>query len=193
MFYNSSVRYGLKLMGALLLPTMLAGCGEVLDIRTILSVADVTTGWLDVGLDSNGRNKLVPTVSFRLENTSNDDVRTLQVHGVFRRCLLAVEGQPLPASDVSPADPEAGTCAGEDQTWGNFYLRAIGREGLEPGSISEPFTAKSPLGYTGEEARLDMLRNRFFVDAKVELFVRHGAEQWVRLGELPIERQLLAQ
>ena len=193
MFYNSTVPYGPKVMGAFLLSVMLTGCGEVRDIRSILNVADVTTGWLDVGENDNGRNKLVPTVSFRLENTSNDEVRTLQVNGVFRRCLLAVEGQPPPVSEVSPADSMAGTCAGEDQTWGSFYLRAIGREGLEPGSISEPFTARSPLGYTGEEARPDMLRNRFFVDAKVELFVRHGAEQWARLGELPIERQLLTQ
>lgn len=193
MIYNSCVRHTIPAVLVALLAVAALGCGRAPDVASILSIEDVTTGWLDVGVDDLGRNKLVPTVSFRLENTSNDRVRTLQLNGVFRRCLVTVEGQPPPESQVSPADADWGTCPGEDQTWGNFYLRAIGREGLPPGSLSEPFTAKSPLGYTGEEPRLEMLQNRFFVDAKVELFVRHRAEQWARLGELPIERQLLTQ
>ena len=171
-----------------------AGCGgPSLDPSTTLAVTDVTTGWLDVGFDELGRNKLVPTISFRLENVSQGRIRTLQLSGVFRRCLPVYEGQPMPVSDVSPPDSDMGTCAGESQEWGNAFVRAVGREGLEPGMGTEQFTMQSGLGYTGEQPRLDMLQHGDFVDAKVELFIKHRADRWVMLNEYQIERQLLTQ
>ena len=173
---------------------VLAGCsGSQVDVDEALSVEEVTTGWLDAGIDDFGRNKLVPTISFRLANNSDESVRTLQLNGVFRRCVVAYPGQPEPVSEVSPADLTAGTCPGEMQEWGSSYLRAVGREGLEPGAATEPFTMESGLGYTGEQSRLDMLQHREFVDVKVEVFVKRQAEQWVKLGEHSIERQLLTQ
>ena len=173
---------------------LLAGCsGPQVAINDALLVEDVTTGWLDAGIDDSGRNKLVPTISFRLANNSDESVRTLQLNGVFRRCVVADPGQPEPVSEVSPADPTAGTCPGEMQAWGSSYLQAVGREGLEPGAATEPFTMESRLGYTGEQSRLDILQHREFVDVKVEVFVKRQAEQWVKLGEHSIGRQLLTQ
>ncbi len=170
-----------------------AGCGSPpLHMPGTLAVTDVTTGWLDVGLDDLGRSKLVPTISFRLRNISDSHVRTLQLNGVFRRCQVGQAGEP-PVSEVSPADAEAGTCAGEVQEWGNAYVRAVGREGLDPGALAGPFTMESGLGYTGEQPRVEMLQHRDFVDVKVELFIKHRADPWVRLGEHPIDRQLLTQ
>ena len=171
-----------------------AGCGGApLDVPTTLSITEVTTGWLDVGFDELGRNKLVPTISFRLENISQEQVRTLQLSGVFRRCLPMSAGQPPPVSEVSPPNPDIGTCAAEPQEWGNAFIRAVGREGLESGDSTRQFTMESALGYTGEQARLEMLRHRDFVDAKVEIFVKHRADEWAPLGEFPIQRQLLTQ
>ena len=169
------------------------GGGASLDVPASLEVTDVTTGWLDIGLDELGRNKLVPTISFRVANISQAQIRTLQLNGVFRRCLPVYAGQPTPISDVSPPNLETGTCAGEIQEWGNAYIRGVGREGLEPGMATEQFTMESGLGYTGEQARLEMLQHRDFVDAKVELFVKHRADPWTRLNEFPIDRQLLTQ
>ena len=180
------------ILGVLAL-VLAAGCGgPALDMSATLDVIDVTTGWLDVGLDDLGRSKLVPTISFRLRNISGTHVRTLQLNGVFRRCEVAQAGQP-PVSEVSPADPAAGTCAGEIQEWGNAYVRAVGREGLDPGALAGPFTMESGLGYTGEQPRVEMLQHRDFVDVKVELFIKHRADPWLRLGEHPIDRQLLTQ
>ena len=183
-----------SLTGIVAAVVVLAGCsGSQVAIDQALSVEDITTGWLDVGIDDFGRNKLVPTISFRLANQSNESVRTLQLNGVFRRCVVEYAGQPEPVSEVSPADSTAGTCAGEMQEWGSSYLRAVGREGLEPGAATEPFTMESGLGYTGEQARLDMLQHRQFVDVKVEVFVKRQSDRWVKLGEHPIDRQLLTQ
>ena len=36
-----------------------------------------------------------------------------------------------------------------------------------------------------------MLKNSQFVDAKVDLFVKYGSTQWVKIGEYPIARQLI--
>ena len=183
-----------RLIGVMLGALLAGACGgPALDVETALAVTDVTTGWLDVGFDPLGRNKLVPTISFGLENVSDDRVRTLQLNGVFRRCLPVYQGQELPVSEVSPADPAAGTCAGEDAEWGNAFVRAVGREGVQPGTRAGPFTMESGLGYTGEQARREMLGHRDFVDAKVELFVKHRADQWAKMGEFQIDRRLLTQ
>ena len=168
------------------------GCAP-LDVQASLDVTTITTGWLDVGFDDLGRNKLVPTISFRLQNVSDGRMRTLQLNGVFRRCLEDLPGQEVAEPEVSPADPEAGTCAGEVREWGSALLRAVGREGVEPGDSVGPFTMESHLGYTGQQPRDEMLRHSDFVDVKVELFVKHRAEQWAKLGEFPIDRQLLTQ
>ena len=38
-----------------------------------------------------------------------------------------------------------------------------------------------------------MLQNREFVDAKVDVFGKHGSRTWVKMGEFTIERQLLTE
>lgn len=183
------------LVGAVLSVAVAAtACGPPLDPRAALDVTDVTTGWLHVGLDALGRNKLVPAISFRVANASEDHLGMLQLNGVFRRCLVLYEGQPPPEAPVSPADADAGTCLAEDQEWGGASLiRAAGREGLDAGQGTGPFTMESSLGYTGEQSLSEMLQHRDFVDVKIELFVKHRAEQWAKLGEYPIARQLLTQ
>ena len=127
--------------------------------------SDPITGWLDVGLDDDGRNKLVPTISFRLANVSSEQMRTLQLNSVFRRCVVSDES---PRIRIPP--PPGYICAGEAQEWGNAYIRVVGQEGLEPGASTRQFTLQSDLGYTGEQPR-QMLQHRQFVDSKAELFV----------------------
>lgn len=183
-----------QVLPAAALAAVLAGSAcAPLDVRAALRVTDVTTGWLDVGFDDLGRNKLVPTISFQIENVSEQRLRTLQLNGVFRRCRILYAGQPAPEAPVSPADEEAGTCLGEDQEWGSALVRAVGRDGVVPGGGLGPFTMESSLGYTGEQALAEMLGHRDFVDVKIELFVKHRAEQWAKLGEYRIDRQLLTQ
>jgi len=182
------------MFGLVLLLLLGASCtGPGVNIGQALDVTNVTTGWVALGFDEFGRNKLVPTISFQLENVSDGAVSVLQLNSVFRRCLVAYGEQPAPVSDVSPADPATGSCHGETQEWGNAFVRALGREGLKSGAAAGPFTLQSGLGYTGEQARIDMLQHRDFVDAKVELFIKHRAEQWVKLKEYPIDRKLLTQ
>lgn len=142
-----------------------AGCTPSVDLRQGLELVDVRTGWYDAGI-IDGKNKLVPSVSFRLRNTSSEALPTLQVNALFRRVT-------------------------ETDEWGSAYLKVSGSEGLPAGATSDLIVAHSQLGYTGTEPRLEMLKNAYFVDATVEIFAKYGSQQWTPLAQHPVTRELL--
>ena len=155
------------LAGQLILFTMLsAACGgPTVDLTKALEIADASTGWYDVG-PVNGQNKLVPSIAFKLKNVSDQPLVALQINAVFRR--------------------------GDDKDeWGTVWVPVTKSDGLQPGATSQPITVNMKLGYTGTEPRAQMLQNSQFVDAKVDLFAKYAAQQWVRIGERPIERRLI--
>ncbi len=82
---------------------------------------------------------------------------------------------------------------GEQEAWGDHFVRAIDSSGLAPGTSGDALVLRSPRGYTGSEPRLQMLQNKEFVDAKVEIFGKHGSRTWVKMGEYQIDRQLLTE
>jgi len=153
----------------LLLPLAVAGCSRNIEVEKALKVTDVHTGWYDAGLQADGKNKLVPSVSLKLQNVWPEPVASVQINAIFRRL----------------DEPEV--------TWGEHFVRAIGRDGLSPGATGNPLVLRSNLGYTGIQPRMQMLQNKEFVDAKVEIFGKHGSRTWVKIGEYQIDRQLLTQ
>ena len=50
---------------------------------------------------------------------------------------------------------------------------------------------RSTLGYTGDQPRMQMLQNKEFVDAKVEIYLKQGSKVLAKLAEYPIQRQLI--
>jgi hypothetical protein len=141
-----------------------SGC-RAREVEKDLRLTAVETGWYDVGI-VDGQNKIVPTVTFRIQNVSQEPIDDVQINAVFRRL-------------------------DEAEAWGDRLVRGIGDEGLEPGATGEPLVVRSERGYTGMESRLQMLKNSQFVDAKVELFGKHGSRTWVKMGEYPIDRELI--
>jgi len=150
---------------ALTAASLTAACGDRVDVKTGLQVTDVVTGWYDAGI-VGGKNKLVPAVSLRVKNVANARIRFVQLNSVFR-------------------------VVGDQEELGSMFVKGIGGDGLAPGASTEPFVFRSALGYTGEQPRHELLEHRQFRDAKVEVFAKHGSEQWVKLGEYPVARQLL--
>jgi hypothetical protein len=144
-----------------------AGCGPFVDLTKGLQVIEVSTGWHDDGV-VNGKNKLVPSVAFRLKNVSDQPLNVLQVNAVFRR-------------------------VNDPNEWGAMFLAVPQSGPLQPGATTPLLTIKSRLGYTGEDPRADMLKNSQFVDAKVEIYAKYASTQWARVAEYPIERHLNAQ
>lgn len=127
----------------------------------------MTTGWYDAGIVEGNKNKLVPTITVRLKNAGSEDIGgSLQLNAVFRR-------------------------VGEAEEWGSTLRRAVGSEGLGAGAETPPIVLRSDLGYTGTEPRSELMKNRLFVDARVQLFAKTGSAQWARIGEYRIERRLL--
>jgi hypothetical protein len=140
--------------------------GPKVDLKTAVQVTDLSTGWLDQGI-VNGQNKIVPSASFKFKNVSNQPIPILQGNIIFRR-------------------------VGEDDELGNGFLRVSGTEGLSPGASSQELTVSAQHGYTSTEPRQQMLANRLFVDARVQVFAKYGSTQWTLISEYPIERKLIA-
>jgi hypothetical protein len=143
------------------------GCAPPVDLTRNLQVLDVSTGWFDAGI-VNGQNKLVPMISFKLKNLSSQSLPVLQANVLFHRV----------------SDPNV--------EWGAGFLSVTGSEGLGAGAATSPLTVKSNLGYTGsDQTRQEMLQNKAFVDATVQVFAKYGSIQWVKMGEYPIARRLV--
>jgi len=141
-----------------------AACGPRVDLAKALAPESVVTGWVDGGT-VGGNNKIVPAVTFRLKNVSNETLGSVQVNAVFRRVNDAGE-------------------------WCAAYLPNVAST-MPPCAQTDPRQAAGPQGYTGTDDRRDMLRNSHFVDAKAELFIKSGSSNWTRIGEYPVARQLL--
>lgn len=156
-------RLTLCLVAALLL----AACGSR-DVEKDLRVVDVDTGWYDAGIVEGQKNKLVPSISLKLQNVSEEAISGVQLNAVFR-------------------------LVGEQEAWGDHFVQAIGDEALPAGATGRPLVLRSTLGYTGTQPRLQMLQNREFVDAKVEIYGKHRSRNWAKLGEYEVTRQLLTE
>ena len=107
-------------------------CSSV-DVTKALALTDVKTGWYDAGVLEDGKNKLVPSISFKLTVQGDQPISTVQVNAIFRR-------------------------ANEPEAWGEHFIKAIGTTPLAPGQSTGFIVARSYLGYTGEQPRQVMLK-----------------------------------
>jgi hypothetical protein len=142
------------------------GCGpSAIDVASVIKVDNLTTGWFDVGV-TNGMNKLVPSASFTVSNSSKSALGALQVFSVFR-------------------------FKGESQELGSSLIVLHNQDALGPSATSKPITVRGTWGFSGLQPRAQMLMHRDFKDARVEIFAKYGAGQFVKLTEQPVKRQLL--
>jgi hypothetical protein len=143
----------------------LAGCAAQVKPIEVLEPVEVTTGWFDAGIE-NGKNKIVPSVQLKLRNKSQAPIDGVQIEAIFRRVT-------------------------EQEMWGEHYGWAVRNQPLAPGATTDQLVMRSLLGYTGEQPRMQILQHSAFIDAKVEVYLKKGSQTWAKLGEFPIERQLL--
>ena len=156
-----------RLTACVVLLLLVTGC-RAREVEKDLAITDVHTGWYDAGI-VNGQNKLVPSITLKLKNVSPEQIARVQINAVFRRL------------------------DGENKEWATHFVRGIGPDGLAPGAKGDELVLRSDRGYTGSEPRLQMLQNKAFIDAKVEVFGKHGSRTWVKMGEFQIDRQLLTE
>jgi hypothetical protein len=167
--YNRSMspRRSLAALLPVALATVLLASCDSRDVEKVLKVTDVHTGWYDAGI-VDGENKIVPSVSFHLQNVTSDSIDRVQVNAVFRQ-------------------------VGEDLAWGDRLIRGVGSDGLAGGATGGMLVVRGPRGFTSPLPRAQMFTHKLFVDVKVDLFAGHGSRTWVKLGEFPIERKLLTE
>jgi hypothetical protein len=164
--YNSRMtRHTTELLIVCVATLLLAGCRSR-EVEKDLRLTEINTGWYDVGI-VDGQNKLVPSVSFKLKNVSEEPISRVQMMAVFH----------------GVDEPE--------KAWGDSMIRGIGADELVPGAEGGRLVIRSPFGYTGTDARVVMLKHSQFVDATVSVFGRHGSRNWTKLGDFPIQRTLL--
>lgn len=162
-----SVRAGafVAIIVAALLSTSCDGASD--EAVASLEPLDVVTGWYDDGIIQGGKNKLVPSVTMKLRNKGDRELKSVQINAIFRR-------------------------VGEQEMWGEYFGWAIPRtQPLAAGAATHVLVMRSTLGYTGDQPRMQMLQNREFVDAKVEIYLKQGSKVLTKLAEYPIQRQLL--
>jgi hypothetical protein len=165
MMRGAVAAYSIALVGAAV------ACGKPVDLKQTLQVVDATGGWFDAGI-VEGRNKLVPTIAFRLRKSTDQTLRPLSLNVVFKR--------------LPPADAPANTA---EEDWEEVYVQSVTFEG----SQTAPMTVRPNHGYTGEppQSRADMLKNTQFRDIRIHIFAKHSSSQWTEIHQYDLPRQLL--
>src|SRR5215210_4582742 len=122
-------------------------CRKPVDLKQALQVSDLSSGWFDAGI-VDGKNKLVPSVTFRLRKPSGVDISAASLNVMFK------------------------TDAGEVRDEKFVQKVDFGADGA-----TAPIIVRAETGYTGEppQSRMDMLKNSQFRDVDVEILARESA------------------
>ncbi len=142
-----------------------ASCGQSTDLRQTLELTDISSGWFDAGV-VNGRNKIVPSVTFGLRKRAPADFDRVSVNELFR----AADGK-------------------ESELDNDVFVQRVDFAGEQ----TAPITIRANNGYTAEppQSRADMLKHSQFRDMRVQILVKVGSSQWTDIGWIDIKRQLL--
>jgi hypothetical protein len=154
-----------------LVPVLLlvSACSPKVDVKEALEITEASGGWYDAGI-VEGKNKIVPSVTFRLRNKSDSQIASVALNVAFRY----------------PPAPAATT---EDELDEVFIQQAQFSEGKQ----TAPLTVRTQTGYTGDppQSRLDLLKHTQFRDVRARVYVRYGSTQWVDIGTIDVPRQLI--
>jgi hypothetical protein len=146
-----------------------AACTPHVDLKQALEITDTSGGWYDAGI-VEGKNKIVPMVTFRLRKKADVDIDSVSVNVAFRY------------------PPAAGATTEEELD--EVFLQAAQ---FSEGTQTPPITVKTPTGYTGDppQSRLDLLKHSQFRDVRARVYVKYGSATWVDIGTIDVPRQLI--
>jgi hypothetical protein len=138
-------------------------CGQRVDLST-LTVTDAFTGWYDNGI-KDGKNHLVPSLSFRLKNTGQTPVTYVQLTVSF-------------------------WLKGADGEYDGREVTGVGETPIPPGGTSEPILVHAAYGYTLEQPRAELFSHSQFRDVTARVVAKRDG-RLVKIGEVAIDRRLI--
>jgi hypothetical protein len=163
---------GRRFSGASLLLVALAAsaasCNRAVDIKEAIEVVDASSGWFDAGI-VDGRNKIVPSVTFRLKRKGSAGVQSVALNVFFRR-------------------PATGGDTEEDMD--DVFIQRVD---FKDDDQTDPLIVRAQNGYTGDppQSRLDLFKNSQFRDVRARVFAKYSSSRWVEVGSVDVQRQLL--
>jgi hypothetical protein len=141
-----------------------AACGPRIDLNS-LAVTDTLTGFYDNGV-KDGKNHLVPRISFRLQNNGDVPATHVQLTVAFWK-------------------------DGDDGELDSREVLGIGGEAIPPGASSpNPIVVRSEVGYTLEGPRADLFSHTLFRDFSVRILAKRDGKI-IRIGEVKVDRRLI--
>src|SRR3954463_10402133 len=117
-----------------LVASFTSACGKEVDLKQSLQVTDVSSGWFDAGVQ-NGKNKLVPSVTFKLKKNPGVNLSSVSLNLAFM-------------------------FVGSTDHIDDVYVQSVDFQGDE----TNPQIVRTQWGYTGDppQTRLEMLQNSHF-------------------------------
>ena len=166
---------GARLVAGCLLAVGLLGaasCSEPVDFKQHLQVTDVSGGWFDFGI-VDGKNKLVPSVTFKVRKPADVSIRSLSLNVHFKKIV----------------DPSKPGLEGEEE-FDEVYLQTVE---FKNGTETDSLTVRPPTGFTGDapQTRAEMMQHRLFQDIRVRVFAKQSSTTWVELLAFDVPRTLL--
>ena len=145
-----------------------ASCSPAIDYKQALQVSDLSGGWYDAGI-VDGKNKLVPSISFRIHKPADAGIRSLAINVIFKR--------------VSP-DKKL------EEDLDEVFLQTVE---FSEGNQTPILTVRPQHGYTGDapQTRAEILQHSQFWDGRAVVFVKQSSTTWVDLIRYDVPRTVL--
>jgi hypothetical protein len=156
----------LALFVSALLLSGAAGCGQTVDFKQALQIVDVSGGWYDFGI-VDGKNKLVPSLSFRVRKAPDVPLSSIALNVHFKWVSGSDEKEP-----------------------GEVFLQRVE---FTEGNQTPLLKVRPDYGYTADapQTRAEMLGHSQFRDAHAIVFGKQSSTTWVELLRYDIPRVLI--
>ncbi len=141
-----------------------AGCGSQVQLDKAVELADVHSGYVDMGL-VNGETKLVPSATVRVKNISGATLSGFQMSATF-------------------------WLAGGDGEKDEKIIPGLVAKDLAAGATSDPIAIRANFGYKLEGARADFFSHSLFVDFTIKVLGKVNGRMF-HIGEIKVDRQIL--
>jgi hypothetical protein len=151
---------------AVLAAALAVGSCSAPNLNQAIEVTDVLSGWYDNGL-KDAKNHLVPSITFRLKNRSDQALNSVQLTVAFWQ-------------------------EGSDGEADSRQVVGISGTAVPAGQSTESITVRSTVGYTLEQPRAELFTHSDYKDWTVKMFARRSGRIY-SIGEFKVDRRLIPQ